>query len=275
VSETPIQQTVANDNRRSIAYYAVIVSWAVNITLLIAAVAWIFFSGTSVRTIQQVERDLGTVRPPIAFEMDDYARKSTSVTVVELAALIAEGTLIIMLASLFIGGARFRTMRMWLLLTTIGCGWLGIIVAWPEIYWRGQQHRVTAVIQSAEIVAKELQANWPRDDGDTPDLGTFQAYPVGDPTTLVPLRGTTFPDTSQQFTLVDRSADGAIRFRLGGSELGAWLEWRPNDSEPTSFVGGLRTSYSVTRTTRLAPHWFLVRYHKDLLNPRSTPSRFR
>jgi hypothetical protein len=261
VNETPIQQAATNDNRRGIAYYAVIVAWVVNPALLIAAVAWVFFSGTSVQTIEQVEHDLGIVRPSIAFETREFVRRSTSIGIVELAGMIAEGTTIIMLASLFFGSARFRTTRMWLLFTAIGCGWLGLIVAWPEIYWRGQQIRVKAVIQAAEIVAKDLHANWPRDDGEIPDLGTFQAYPVGDPTALMPLRRSAFPGTSQQYTLVERPADGAVRFKLGGSEVGAWLEWRPDGSIPTSFVGGLGTNYVIARYARLAPHWFLVRYH--------------
>jgi hypothetical protein len=235
--------------------------------------AWIFFDGNSVRTIEHIERDLGIRRPSIAFDMRDYARRDMSVTVAEVGAAIAAGTLIVMLTSLFVGSQRFRTTRMWLVFTAIGCGWLGLVVAWPEIYWRGQQLRIKADISAAEIVVRNLLTNWPRHDGQLPDIGAFLAYPKSVTAALMPLGAPTFPGTSLRFSLVERSVDDAIRFELAGSELGAWLEWRPDGSVPTAFVGGLATNYYVMRYKWLAPHWFLVRYHRGLRDPQSVPTK--
>ena len=92
------------------------------------------------------------------------------------------------------------------------------------------------------------------------EVGPFLAYPKGNPTTVLPLQTITFPNTKLQFSAIERTKDGTIRFELSGKERGAWLEWRADDNAPAAFVGGLETSYNVTRQERLAPRWFLVRY---------------
>jgi hypothetical protein len=94
-----------------------------------------------------------------------------------------------------------------------------------------------------------------------PGVGPFLAYPKGDPTTVLPLRQITFPDTALRFAAIERTRDGAIRFELAGDEAGAWLERRAVDRPPGPFKSGLDMNYNVSRTARLAPHWFLVRYY--------------
>jgi hypothetical protein len=89
-------------------------------------------------------------------------------------------------------------------------------------------------------------------------------YPSSAPTALLPLSGPVFPSTTMPFSAVERTGDDAMRFELAGSEVGAWLEWRRDSSEPQAFVGGLETHYEVARFARLAPHWFLVRYRANL-----------
>jgi hypothetical protein len=91
-------------------------------------------------------------------------------------------------------------------------------------------------------------------------VGPYLAYPKGGPTTILPLHWITFPDTSLRFSAIERTADGAIRFQLAGSEAGAWLEWRADDRAPMPFKSGLDMHYNVGRQQRLAPRWFLVRY---------------
>jgi len=210
------------------------------------------------------------VTTPVTFMRDDV-RRDASVTIAEVAAVIAAVTFVVMLVSLFVGGKRYRTTRMWLVFTAISCGWLGFTMTGPEIYWYGQQRRVRAHIPAAEILLKRLQADWPKADGEIAGLGPFQAYPVNRPTALVPLRMMNLIGTSQQFTLVERSATGVIRIELGGNELGAWLEWRPDDSPPETFAGGLGTQYNMRRYARLAPHWFLVRYQRSSNSLRHVP----
>jgi hypothetical protein len=135
-----------------------------------------------------------------------------------------------------------------------------LLIAWPEIYWAGQQRRMMSVLAPVEAMARSLEVNWPREDGDLPGIGPYLAYPKGGPTTILPLRWITFPGTSLRFTAIERTNDGAIRFELAGAEAGAWLEWRPRDDSPRSFHSGLETNYYVTRGQRLSPRWYLVRY---------------
>ena len=93
-----------------------------------------------------------------------------------------------------------------------------------------------------------------------PEVGTFMAYPNGNPRTLLILAQPQSPTKSIQFSAVERSDGGALRFELTGYENGAWLEWHPNDSSPESFTGGLENTYSRTKSAPLGNGWYLVRY---------------
>jgi hypothetical protein len=82
------------------------------------------------------------------------------------------------------------------LFLTLASGWLGYGVSWQEVYWRGQQWRLKPVLAQAESLAKHLASNWPKEDGDLPQVGPYLAYPKGGPTTILPLHWITFPNTS-------------------------------------------------------------------------------
>jgi hypothetical protein len=139
-------------------------------------------------------------------------------------------------------------------------GWLGLVVGWPEVYWHGQLTRVAAALPQIDKMATKLAANWPRSDGELTQIGSFLAYPKSDPRSLLLLGIAIIPGTDLQFSAVERSADGTIRFELSGRETGAWVELRNDDNDPQAFVGGLETSYRVARWQRLSARWFLVRY---------------
>jgi hypothetical protein len=193
----------------------------------------------------------------------DPARIGWDATAVTVGAAIAAVTLLVMFGSLFAGTPRFRTTRFWLVFTAITCGWLGLLVGWPNLYWLGQQVRVRSELASIATLAQELNQNWPVEDGEYPNLGMYLAYPKGAPRTMLLLGDATFPNSSLSVSAIERTADGAIRFELSGNERGAWLEWRADDTPPESFVGGLESNYQVARHERLAPQWFLVRYRAD------------
>jgi energy-coupling factor transporter transmembrane protein EcfT len=181
---------------------------------------------------------------------------ATAFAVTTVAAL----TLLFAFVGIFVGPARFRSTRMWLLLTALVAGWLGLIMIWPEVYWRGQQHRAGRELLPAGKMVESLNAHWPSEDDELPNLGPFMAYPKGDVRVLMPLAGAHFPGTDVAFSAVERTGNDVMRFELAGGESDAWLEWRRDDSEPKDFVGGLESQYTLGKVARLAPHWFLVRY---------------
>jgi hypothetical protein len=237
------------------------VTWGVNAALLVCVVGWIYFDGRSLPTAEWLAS-----KAPFG-SADDGARYAgstivgTDTLIVSIGSAMAALTLLVMLGGLFVGGPRFRSTRMWLAFVALAAGWLGLVTTWPEIYWRGQQRRVGKELANVETTARYLEENWPREDGELPGIGPYIAYPKGAPTVLLPLKWMTFPDTPLRFSTVERSADGTIRFELAGDEMGAWLEWRSDEREPTDFTGGLETRYTVGRKQQLAPQWFLVRYH--------------
>jgi hypothetical protein len=235
-------------------------SWAINAVLLVAAFGWIFFYGESRETIALIVRAVAPAGSTSTVVIRDPSRLGMGVSAGLVAIAFVLCTSLAMLASLFLGRGRLRTTRTWLIFTAIICGWLGLIVSWPAIYWFGQQRRIEAVLPAARSLVESLRDHWPKVDSYLPELGPFLAYPISAPSVLLPLRSVTFAKTETPFSAVERSGDEAMRFELSGVEAGAWLEWRGRGDEPRSFVGGLDTKYELTKVARLAPEWFLVRY---------------
>jgi hypothetical protein len=247
---------------RNVSAGVLATAWTINALLLVGIVAWIYFDGRSSSAVDILQERIGRR----AHGLDSMTRsaQATSNAVITLIATsaVAVGTLLAILGGLFMGPRRFRSIRAWLLFTLLVGGWLGTVFAGPEIYWLGQQRRMERVIAPVEAMARQLNANWPVEDGDLPGIGPYLAYPKGAPTLVLPLKWITFPGTSLRFSAVERSTDGVIRFELTGSEAGAWLEWRADDRPPKTFKSGLEMYYNVSRHQRLAPHWFLVRYRQ-------------
>jgi hypothetical protein len=117
-----------------------------------------------------------------------------------------------------------------------------------------------AALPAADAMVQALRSKWPTADAALPDIGPFLAYPVDAPTALMPLGDARFPKTDVGFSAVERTGDNVLRFELTGAELGAWLEWRGDRSEPRPFVGGLNSEYAMVQSARLSDEWFLVRY---------------
>jgi hypothetical protein len=241
-------------------YKRQVVAWAINLGLLLAAFGWIYSFGESRETIELIWRAVMPGDSVSATAILDPSRLGMGVAVGLAAIAVVLCSCAAMLASLFFGQGRFRTTRTWLIFTAIVCGWLGLVVSWPTIYWFGQQRRVEAVLPAAQALVESLRGHWPKFESELPQLGPFLAYPISAPAALLPLRNVTFPNTALRFSAVERSGDDAMRFELAGPETGAWLEWRGRGSEPGSFVGGLDTKYELTKVARLSPGWFLVRY---------------
>jgi len=240
--------------------------WIINGLLLISGLASVYFFGQSRDVIGRVQQSLktGDWRTGAIYDASNYLLCVVTIVV----AIVISFTLVTSFVSLFAGGARFRSTRMWLLFMALAAGWLGLVGGWQEIYWNGQQRRVRPVVDAAESVVRELNADWPTEDGQRRYIGPFQAYPMYSvretPTMLMLLDEARFPGTTIQFSAVERMrSQNVMRFQLAGDETGAWLEWRGDDSGPESFVGGLDTSYTMQRYQRLAPRWYLVRYTND------------
>jgi hypothetical protein len=233
---------------------------------LITSVIWIFSDGRSLRHIQSLEQWLG-IRDSLSSPGLSDSRINLAVQAMGLCLVLALGTLAAMFCSLLVGTSRFRTTRWWLLFMAAVCGWLGLFSTWPEIYWRGQQRRIQASLDAAGDLLQIVTANWPATDGEIPGVGAFLAYPNITPATLLMLGQGTSPQASIQFSAIERTVDGTIRFELAGSETGAWLEWRPDQLPPRSFVGGLQTNYIVGQYKQLALHWYLVRYRASYSPP--------
>ena len=88
--------------------------------------------------------------------------------------VIAGFTLVVGVISLFVGESRFRSLRMWLVFTALVAGWIGLMSGWPEIYWNGQQRRVRPVLAEAESMLRELNVDWPTEDGERRGWGRFR-----------------------------------------------------------------------------------------------------
>jgi hypothetical protein len=247
--------------------YVVDCAWVFNIGLLFVAFGWVYLFGASREMIQLTKYlflqrlfGMGAAELSTGLIVRDPLRIVVGVSIAFNAFAFAACGLVLMLGSLFVGGARYRTTRMWLVFTAVACGWLGLVVEWQSVYWIGQQHRMKAELPAAVAMVAALKAEWPTVDSELPDSGPFLAYPMNQPTALMSLSDAKFPNTGLRFSAVERTGDDVMRFELAGAEQGAWLEWRGDGSEPRSFVGGLDSEYVVVRAARLSTEWFLVRY---------------
>ncbi len=250
--------SVLRNRSRRVADTCLAAAWVINGLLLAGGFVFVYRFSASRDVIQRVEHSFaaGEWRTNSNYDGGTYFLCMLT----NIAAAVGAGTLLAALVGLVSGGPRFRSTRMWLLFTAVVAGWLGLGVAWPEIYWLGQERRISAVLASAETTVRDLNAHWPRDDGELRSVGQFLAYPKGRPATLLALGAARFPDSNLCFSAIERSGNDVMRFYLTGDESDAWLEWRGDDSVPDSFKGGLDTRYVVERQRRLAPRWFLVRY---------------
>jgi len=243
--------------------FGVGLAWVLNLGLLVAAIAWIFGDSRSLRSVEFVLYRLGLYEPPIATVVRAPSRLGLAVPTIELGLAVAAIALIISLVGLIVGPPHFRTTRAWLALTALLCGWLGLLVAWPEVYWKGQEIRIGHNLQPLEEIARRLHADWPTKEDEIAPLGAFLAYPLDSPSTLLLLGEAEIPGTPLRVSAIERSPQGVLNFQLSSDEHGAWLAWSPNGSPPQSFESGLQTYYRILRCRQLKPEWFLVRYRSS------------
>lgn len=153
---------------------------------------------------------------------------------------------------------------MWLLAIGVASCWCGLFASWSELYWKGQQTRLTETLPEATEFVQSLRFDWPIQDGTIKGIGMFLAYPKSAPSTLLMIGESRVPKTLLRFSAIEQTADGALRLELAGAENGAWLEWRPDGSIPESFVGGLQTTYTIVKSARLTENWIAVRYETSI-----------
>ena len=240
--------------------WSVALAWGVHLSLLAGLVVWLM---ADPRVAHAIPVLFSHVEAIAAGENDSLAvSKSLAPALATLRAslIAAAGSLLLMLAGFWLGGRRARGLRSWLLYTTIVSAWLGLYLTWPTLAWQGQQWRLGAQITNIDDFAAKIDAHWPPLDDQVPELGAFISYPLDTPSTLLLLRHVRFPGTDLEFSAVERTPDGALRFELTGHERGVWLEWRPDTSPPGPFQNGVETYYQVQQAGQLSPHWYLVRY---------------
>jgi hypothetical protein len=238
------------------------VMWGANLLLLVGTFAWILWDPKFPLTARALVHKRAFLQGEslasffYTLSPDLGHRLSYLVDLMGVAVL----TLVGIVVTLFTGSREHRRLRTWFAFTLLVAIWLTLTVTWPEMAWQGQRIRMWTQLEGFQQVAAALRENWPKADGELPEVGTFMAYPRGNPRTLMILSAPQPPTTGIQFSAVERSDGGALRFELTGYESNAWLEWHPQDSLPESFTGGLENTYSRTKSAPLGNGWYLVRY---------------
>jgi hypothetical protein len=219
----------------------------INALLLAAGAIWLWSSPASHQTVER-----------LALSSPGGLRTATDWSVA-VGAVLAIATLLATAWGLLKGSQRQRSIAAYLVFTALVGGWLALATGWETVYGWGQARRVLADLAAFEATAKQLDADWPTDDGTQGDFGPFMAYPKGNPTCLLMLGQAKPPGGLLLVSAVERSG-GAIRFELSGAERPAWVVWQAEDAPATAFNSGLGGVYAVASQQRLAPHWRLVRY---------------
>ena len=177
-----------------------------------------------------------------------------------MVALLAIFSLCGIFVGLFFGASANRRIGSWLAFTVLLAAWLTLLTNWQELAWRGQIVRMKRQLAGFDKISASLRADWPAEDGERMELGPYMAYPIDRPQVLMLLTTPNVPATNAAISSVERSANGALRFQLTGSEPGVWLEWHPAESAPGTFSGGLMANHLIERFSPLDNGWYLVRY---------------
>ncbi len=220
--------------------------WFTNLTLLVAAVIWVFADPR----LHQILSRGGS----LASHWNEWPIAGMLVLCL-LAALL----LVWLLLGLWLGTSQFRQLRSLIVIISLISLWLGYAMNCQSIAWHGRRVRVSPYVATVEKLCTPLEQQWPQIDGTIQGIGPFMAYPIGRPTTLILLTPPTVTEDGPSISAIERSSDGAIRFELSDLDGRDWLEWHPQ-SLPSSHIGGLGEEREMTRFSSLSDNWFLVRY---------------
>ncbi len=152
-----------------------------------------------------------------------------------------------------------RTLRNLFVLTTMIGLSMALFTNWKRISWEGRRHRMSARIESLQIVSDSLQKDWPTSDMNHDLLGPIMAYPQWNPSTLILL--TPKPvDSRFRIAAIDRSNKGVMRFELSSGHEKIWLEHRSDIKLDDDFTNGIDQKLTRQYYISLSPIWYLVRY---------------
>lgn len=243
--------------------------WSVNLLAVAAVIVWLLLDPRFEASVEWWRfGDDGKVGSSSLRDMGDWRWLGFRNQIVVVTCSLAAMMNVLMLIGLAIGHSKSRSVRGWLIATSILALWLFVATGWQDITWLGKQHRLRVVLNEFEEAIEELKKNWPKRDDERPIIGPFMAYPIQDPSTLILLTLPKFETTNTSIAVIE-GGNGIIRLELVGAEQGDWLEWHPPDSEPRSFASGLGEFYRIARYQQLGQNWYLVRYDADLSNASS------
>ncbi|TWU21278.1 hypothetical protein [Bythopirellula polymerisocia] len=238
---------------------AVRIYWIVNVALLLGLIVWICRDGK----FSQAARLTAQLTPWNESNLQYGALPSHLATRVQiLHAMITVGlvTAAGIMLSLFWGASPNRSIRSWLALMFALAAWLTLYTSWSDFAWRAQAWRMQTSLPAMEKLATTLLENWPSQDGQLPEIGPFNAYPIGKPRTLMLLTKPKPSGTSVQISTIERGEGDDLFFQLTDNDEGATLARFPQGSEPQAFFSGLEGEYQPVRHRALGQNWFLVQY---------------
>jgi hypothetical protein len=161
--------------------------------------------------------------------------------------------------SMLVSCIRWRSsIRVIAVLGICSC-WLCLLGTYTWVERWSIRHHASGILPQVEIAAAALKAQWPTKNGTiAPDLHVL----VSDehPNLLFVMGRKAYPIREDFGYLIDRSENGAIRFKLKGA-FDCNLEFHPPGSEPKIYLDGFGNESSTVReSTELKKQWFLVQY---------------
>jgi hypothetical protein len=230
--------------------------WIVSIVAWLGLVAWVVFDPQFGSVLTHFRAVFGVANREAAAAEAFNRFDHVSVELLAGILVAAGGSLLGILLGLFGGARKYRGMRAWLAFMALAAAWLTLLVGWREVAWLGQRVRLHNTIGQFDAIAQSLREDWPTSDGERDELGSFMAYPQGNPRMLMMLVSKTDP----QVSAIERADDGSLGFEIRGEQPGTWLEWHPPGSQPATFVGGLDDDHDLNRVSPLGDGWYQVRY---------------
>jgi len=273
IVENPTAEPKPDSNRRRWPRWLYLPSFAFccSTTLLacIAYLGWIVIDAQYPTTVyvvrlhvglEQVDADPAFVAAGFWDMMWDGVRSWDSLGPRLLFFAVLAITAVVSSVLMLVQFLRRGTIRQMLLIVFVMSAWLSLWVSYGQLHEWTVLRRARIALPRFESAAISLSQHWPRENGALPEAGSFYTYPDKHPNLLLLHGRRGYPIREDFGYQIERSEQGAIRFKLSGA-FDCQIECHPPGSKPASYT----TSFDSTMTLREAIQlndegWYLVRY---------------
>lgn len=240
------------------------IAFAINLVLLLSLAFWIWRDASFGTLIELVQFDLGIVEDP-GFNLREFHAWNQLGPRILALLIICAGAFVsgaLLVWRVVAGNTRDRSIRSWLLVTSMIAFWVSLFMAREQLADAGFRWRASQIAAGTLEDAQALLAAWPEANARLPSIGEVSVVSAN-PKLLIVMPSTSrhpWPMTEHIEQWIYRTDEQGVAFAVGD----AWIEYCPGSERPRGSgqiplpLGAIRLH--ATGYTLIAPDWFLVTY---------------